>query len=134
MPYGNVYFLVNFGWDTDGTADRSFGSCPQSNVECSCQSLTSCAWTVKMIKSVSRLPQNHPTKQKVINFIFDRSCAKGRVKNKVYCCDGRKGTFPTDCKLKQIKNPRPKTKPRPTSNTGGNVPAGNREVRYHPRL
>ena len=89
-----------------------------------------------MIKSVSRLPQNHTTKQKVIKFILDRSCAKDRVKNKVYCCDGRKGTFPTDCKLKQIKNPRPKKRPnsRPTSNTGGNVPAGNREVRYQSRL
>ena len=28
----------------------------------------------------------------------------------------------------------PRPNPRPTSNTGGNVPAGNREVRYHPRL
>ena len=83
-----------------------------------------------MINGVSRLPRNHPTKQKFVKFISDRSCAKGRVTNKVYCCDGRKGTFPTDCKLKQIKNPRPKTRPnpRPASNTGGNSPAGNRKV------
>ena len=82
---------------------------------------------------MARLPVNHPTRQKVVKFILDRSCGvKVGTLDKVYCCDGSKGTFPIDCKLAGIRNANVKkagTKPSPSSNAGGNVPVGDRKVR-----
>ena len=129
MNYLIIFFSVNLGWDTEGTGTRSGGSCSQSNVQCECKPLRSCPWVGKMIQSVARKPNNNPTKQKVIKFIRQRGCGKtsGTV-DKVYCCDGSKGTFPIECKLRKLKNPKRKPQPKPPA--GGVLPAGLRKVRF----
>ena len=124
------FFSVNYGWDTDEFEDTSTrsGSCRQANIKCTCQSLISCQWSQKIFQRASRLPQNHPTRNKFFKFITDRFCSNDRSVYKVYCCNGGKGTFPRDCKLKQIKDRRRKQRPGPTSRPGSNT-QGNSRVR-----
>ena len=82
-----------------------------------------------MIQSVARKPNNNPTKRKVIKFVRDRACGKtSGTLDKVYCCDGSRGTFPIECKLRKLKNPKPKPQPKPPA--GGVLPAGLRKVRF----
>ena len=129
----NFLLLVNFGWDTNDIEDRSFGSCSQNNVRCDCKPLRSCTWARKFIQSVTRLPQNHPNRKKVVRFIQDRSCgANVGTLDKVYCCEGRKGTFPIECKLRDIKNGQKKkvgNRPIPIVREQGTIQPGNRKVR-----
>ena len=67
------FFSVNYGWDADEFEDTSTrsGSCRQANIKCTCQSLTSCQWSQKIIQRVSRLPQNHPTRDNFKKFITE---------------------------------------------------------------
>ena len=118
-----IFFSVNYGWDADEFEDTSTrsGSCQQTNIECTCQSIKSCQWSQNIIQRASRLPRNHPTRRNFVKFIIDRSCSSGRLVDKVYCCSGGKGTFPRDCKLKQLKNPVQKSGPNPKPESNNQV-------------
>merc|ERR1711976_256912 len=112
--------MVNIGWDSDlgGTGTRSGGSCRQNNVECECKELRSCPWVTNLIRDA----RNLRNKDRVIRFISDRSCSRsGQTFAKVYCCDGE---FPTNCKLRKLKNPDSSS---PQLVGGGGVQTGNRK-------
>ena len=61
-----------------------------------------------MIQNVTKLPINHPKKQEAIKLIQNRSCKTYQeypdLVDKVYCCGGKKGIFPIECKLREIKD------------------------------
>ena len=55
-----------------------------------------------MITDISRLrlPRNHPTRKRAIDFIKERVCKHDKSKKSVYCC--KSGTWPTKSQVKLL--------------------------------
>ena len=55
-----------------------------------------------MISDIARLklPRNHPTRKRAIDFIKERVCGHGTAKKSVYCC--KDGTWPTKSQVKLL--------------------------------
>ena len=70
--------------------------------DCTCEAVKDCSWARNMIEDISRLrlPRNHPTRKRAIDFIKERVCTYGTSKKSVYCC--KSGTWPTKSQVKLL--------------------------------
>ena len=70
--------------------------------DCTCEAVKDCSWARSMISDISRLrlPRNHPTRKRAIDFIKERVCTYGTSKKSVYCC--KSGTWPTKSQVKLL--------------------------------
>ena len=70
--------------------------------DCTCEAVKDCSWARNMISDISRLrlPRNHPTRKRAIDFIKERVCTYGTSKKSVYCC--KSGTWPTKSQVKLL--------------------------------
>ena len=69
---------------------ESLNELPEDEVKattskCKCQSWDTCQWSKDMVKSISSLPSNHPTKKDYELFFRLYTCSNNE--EKVYCCD-----------------------------------------------
>jgi hypothetical protein len=70
--------------------------------DCTCEAVKDCSWARSMISDISRLrlPRNHPTRKRAIDFIKERVCRHDTSKKSVYCC--KSGTWPTKSQVKLL--------------------------------
>jgi hypothetical protein len=78
------------------------GSSEVYTADCTCEAVKDCSWARNMISDISRLrlPRNHPTRKRAIDFIKARVCRHDKSKKSVYCC--KSGTWPTKSQVKLL--------------------------------
>ena len=84
--------------DADSLAIRA----EAETADCTCEAVKDCRWARNMISDISRLrlPRNHPTRRRAIDFIKERVCRHDTSKKSVYCC--KSGTWPTKSQVKLL--------------------------------
>ena len=84
--------------DADSLAIRA----DAETADCTCEAVKDCIWARNMISDISRLrlPRNHPTRKRAIDFIKERVCKHDKSKKSVYCC--KSGTWPTKSQVKLL--------------------------------
>ena len=84
--------------DADSLAIRA----DAETADCTCEAVKDCIWARNMISDISRLrlPRNHPTRKRAIDFIKERVCRHDKSKKSVYCC--KNGTWPTKSQVKLL--------------------------------
>ena len=98
-PYLKFFCLSITGYeDADSLAIRA----DAETADCTCEAVKDCLWARNMITDISRLrlPRNHPTRKRAIDFIKERVCKHDKSKKSVYCC--KSGTWPTKSQVKLL--------------------------------